>query len=249
MKTMARLAGKRAFVTGAGQGIGRAIVLAFARDGAAVIAASRTAAKMADLPALASGIEPVELDVTDGEALATAIGAAGPLDILVNCAGWVHDGTVLDCTDADWAQAFDVNVTAAFRATRAVLPQMLERRTGAIVNVASVASSVTGVPRRAAYGASKAALIGLTKAVARDVVADGIRCNALCPGTTDSPSLGARMAASGDAGAARRMFVARQPIGRLGTVEEMAEAALYLASDAAGFMTGQILVVDGGQTL
>jgi 2-keto-3-deoxy-L-fuconate dehydrogenase len=244
-----RLAGKRAFVTGAGQGIGRAAVLAFAREGAAVVAASRTAAKMADLPGLAPGIEPVGLDVTDTGALESALDAAGRVDILVNCAGWVHDGTVLDCSDADWAQALEVNVTAAFRAIRAVLPQMLERHAGSIVNVASVASSVTGVPRRAAYGTSKAALIGLTKAVARDTVASGIRCNALCPGTTDSPSLGERMAATGDAEAARRMFIARQPMGRLGSVEEMAEAAVYLASDAAAFMTGQILVVDGGQTL
>jgi 2-keto-3-deoxy-L-fuconate dehydrogenase len=244
-----RLAGKRAFVTGAGQGIGRAAAVAFAREGAAVVAASRTAAKMADLTAITPRIEPVGLDVTDAGALVSALGAAGRVDILLNCAGWVHDGSVIDCSDEDWARALEVNVTASFRAIRAVLPQMIQHRAGSIVNIASVASSVTGVPRRAAYGASKAALIGLTKAVARDAVASGVRCNALCPGTTDSPSLGERMAATGDAEAARRMFVARQPMGRLGSVEEMAEAAVYLVSDAAAFMTGQILVVDGGQTL
>jgi 2-keto-3-deoxy-L-fuconate dehydrogenase len=243
-----RLAGKRAFVTGAGQGIGRGVALAFAREGAHVVAASRTIGKMTDL-SRAPGIAPVGLDVADGAALDAAISAAGRIDVLVNCAGWVHDGTVLDCSDDDWQRSLDINVTAIFRATRAVLPQMLERRSGAIVNVASVASSITGVARRAAYGASKAAVIGLTKAVARDTVAHGVRCNALCPGTTDSPSLSERMAATGDMEAARRMFIGRQPMGRLGTVEEMAEAALYLASDESAFMTGQILVVDGGQTL
>jgi 2-keto-3-deoxy-L-fuconate dehydrogenase len=241
-----RLAGKRAMVTGAGQGIGRATVLAFVRESAEVVVVSRTFAKMSDLP---DGARPVALDVADGPALERAIREAGPVDILVNCAGWVHDGTVLDCSDADWQRSLDINVMPIFRASRAVLPQMLERRSGAIVNIASVASSVTGVARRAAYGASKAAVIGLTKAVARDVVAHGVRCNALCPGTTDSPSLNERIVATGDAEAARRAFTARQPMGRLGTVEEMAEAAVYLASDASGFMTGQLLVVDGGQTL
>lgn len=243
------LAGKRAFVTGAGQGIGRAIALAFAQEGAAVVAASRTAAKMADLPDLAPGITPVGLDVTDRARVAAVIGDAGPLDILVNAAGWVHNGTVLDCSDDDWANSLDQNVTSTFFTIRAALPGMLERGSGAIVNVASVASSLTGVPMRAAYGASKAAVIGLTKAVARDFIRDGIRCNALCPGTTLSPSLEDRMRASGDLEEARRMFTARQPMGRLGTVEEMAEAALYLASEGSGFMTGQVLVVDGGQTL
>jgi len=244
-----RLAGKRAIVTGAGQGIGRAVALAYAREGATVIAASRTAAKMADLPQIDPAITPVALDVTDGPAVARAIAEAGPLDILFNCAGWVHNGTILDCSEADWAKSFDQNVTSMFHTIRAALPGMLARGRGAIVNVASVASSITGVANRAAYGASKAAVIGLTKAVARDVIASGVRCNALCPGTTLSPSLEERINASGDPEAMRRQFVARQPMGRLGTLEEMAGAAVYLASDETAFMTGTVLVLDGGQTL
>jgi 2-keto-3-deoxy-L-fuconate dehydrogenase len=244
-----RLQGKRAFVTGAGQGIGRAVALAFAAEGAAVTAASRTLAKMADLPALAPAIAPVALDVTDGPAVARAIEAAAPLDILVNCAGWVHNGTLLDCDEDAWARSLDQNVTSIYRAMRAALPQMLARGSGSIINVASVASSLTGVPSRAAYGASKAAVIGLTKAVARDCIKSGVRCNALCPGTTHSPSLEARMQATPDPEATRREFTARQPMGRLGTVEEMAAAAVFLASDESGFMTGSLLVMDGGQTL
>ncbi|MGF1553708.1 MAG: SDR family oxidoreductase [Paracoccaceae bacterium] len=243
------LADKRAFVTGAGQGIGRAIAIAFAEEGARVTAASRTPDKMADLPWRGRAIRPVGCDVADGAALGAAIEAAGPIDVLVNCAGWVHDGTLLDCDEDDWARSLETNVTACYRAIRAVLPGMIERGSGSIVNVASVASSVTGVPRRAAYGASKAAVVGLTKAVARDHVRDGVRCNARCPGTTDSPSLQARIEATDDPEATRRDFHARQPMGRLGTVEEMAEAALYLAGDGSAFMTGQLLVVDGGQTL
>ena len=244
-----RLQGKRAFVTGAGQGIGRAVALAFAAEGAVVVAASRTPAKMQDLPDLAQAIEPVGLDVTDGPAVARAIATAGPLHILANCAGWVHDGTLLDCDEADWAQSLEQNVTSIYRTLRAVLPQMLERGSGSIINVASVASSITGVPRRAAYGASKAAVIGLTKAVARDCIRSGVRCNALCPGTTQSPSLEARIGATADPEATRRAFVARQPMGRLGTTEEMAAAAVFLASDESAFMTGNLLVIDGGQTL
>lgn len=242
-----RLAGKRAFVTGAGQGIGRAVAIAFAAEGASVVAASRTGSKMADLPA--RSIEAVELDLTDGPAVAAAIGAAGPLDVLVNCAGWVHNGTILDCSDADWAKSLQQNVTTMFLTIRASLPAMLERGRGSIINVASVASSLTGVPNRAAYGASKAAVIGLTKAVARDFVRSGIRCNALCPGTTASPSLEQRIQATEDPEATRRQFVERQAMGRLGTVEEMAAAALYLASDESAFSTGSVMVVDGGQTL
>jgi 2-keto-3-deoxy-L-fuconate dehydrogenase len=242
-----RLKGKPALVTGAGQGIGRAVALAFAREGARVVAASRTGQKLADLAG--QGIATTELDVTDGAAVARAVAAAGTLDILVNAAGWVHAGGILECSEADWARGLDQNVTSMFHTIRAVLPGMLERRAGAIVNVASVASSLAGVPGRAAYGASKAAVIGLTKAVAREVVGQGVRCNALAPGTTLSPSLVERAAATGDREAALLAFTARQPMGRLGAVEEMAEAALYLASDEAGFMTGQVLVVDGGQTL
>lgn len=244
-----RLKGKHAFVTAAGQGIGRAVALVFAREGAKVVATSRTAAKMDDLPQLAPGIVPAELDVTDAEMLARAIEAAGRIDVLVNCAGWVHNGTVLDCSDEDWAKSLEQNVTSIFRAIRAVVPQMIERGSGSIINVASVASSITGVPNRAAYGASKAAVIGLTKAVARDFIASGIRCNALCPGTTHSPSLEERIRATEDPEKTRREFIARQPMGRLGTVEEMAAAAVYLASDEAAFTTGQLLIADGGQTL
>ncbi|WEX90034.1 SDR family oxidoreductase [Sinorhizobium garamanticum] len=244
-----RLSGKRAFVTGAGQGIGRAIALAFAKEGAEVVAASRTLSKMLDLPALSPAIAPIALDVTDAKAVEQSIADAGRIDILVNCAGWVHNGTLLDCSDADWARSLDLNVTSAFRITRAVLPQMISRGSGSIVNIASVASSISGVPGRAAYGASKAALIGLTKAVARDIIKSGVRCNALCPGTTHTPSLEERIQATDDPEETRRQFIARQPMGRLGTVGEMAAAAVYLASDESAFMTGQLLVVDGGQTL
>jgi 2-keto-3-deoxy-L-fuconate dehydrogenase len=244
-----RLEGKRAFVTGAGQGIGRAAALAFAREGATVLAASRTASKMDDLPEREPKITPISLDVTDGPAVRRAVIAAGPLDILFNCAGWVHNGTLLDCSLDDWNRSFEQNVTSMFHTIQAALPAMLERRKGSIINVASVASSLTGVANRAAYGASKAAVIGLTKAVARDHIDAGIRCNALCPGTTLSPSLEQRMQAAPDPEEMRRQFIARQPLGRLGTVEEMAAAAVYMASDDAGFMTGTVLVVDGGQTL
>ena len=243
-----RLAGKRTFVTGAGQGMGRAIALAFADEGAAVVAASRTPDKMADLPEINSRIRPIGLDVTDDGAVRQAI-ADVPVDVLCNCAGWVHNGTLLDCTDDDWARSLDQNVTSMFRTIRAALPGMLQRGGGSIINVASVASSITGVANRAAYGASKAAVIGLTKAVARDFIKRGIRCNALCPGTTRSPSLEDRMRASGDFEATRSEFIARQPMGRLGSVEEMAAAAVYLASDGSAFTTGALLVVDGGQTM
>lgn len=247
-----RLSGKRAFVTGAGQGIGRAIALAFAAEGARVVAASRSLDKMADLagPADGSGaIEPVALDVTDRDGIARAVADAGPVDVLVNCAGLVLPGTVLECAEEDWAVSLETNVTAVYRTIRAALPGMLDRGGGAIVNVASVASSVTGVASRAAYGASKAAMIGLTKSVARDFITKGIRCNALCPGTTRSPSLEDRIMAAPDPDEMRRTFMARQPMGRLGEPEEMAEAAIFLASDACRFMTGQVVVVDGGQTL
>jgi len=243
-----QLSGKRALVTGAGQGIGRAICLSFAAEGAEVVATSRTASKMADLPEHGR-IKPVALDVTDADAVRTVLDDEGPLEILVNCAGMVANGTILDCDEETWAESFETNVTAAYRTIRAALPGMLERGDGRIVNVASVASSVTGVANRTAYGASKAAMIGLTKAVARDFVRSGIRCNALCPGTTLSPSLEERIAAAPDPDAMRRTFTERQPIGRLGTVDELAAGALFLASDASSFMTGQLLVIDGGQTL
>lgn len=244
-----RLAGKRAFVTGAGQGMGRATALAFAAEGATVIATSRTRSKMDDLPDLSSRIEIADLDVTDAEMIRRRVEEAGPLDILVNCAGWVHNGSILTCSDEDWQNSLEQNATSAFRTMRAALPGMVERGSGAVVNVASVASSITGVADRLGYGASKAAMIGLTKAAARDLIGTGVRINALCPGTTLSPSLQGRIDASPDPQEMARTFLARQPMGRLGTVEEMAAAAVYLASDETAFMTGQILVIDGGQTL
>jgi 2-keto-3-deoxy-L-fuconate dehydrogenase len=244
-----RLAGKRTFVTGAGQGIGRAVALAFAREGAEVIAASRTLSKMEDLRDASPPIQPMQLDVTDGRAVRAAFDETGPVDILINCAGWVPSGTILDCSDEDWERGFDQNVTSIFHTIRAALPSMLARGHGSIVNVASVASSISGVPGRAAYGASKAAVIGLTKSVARDFVRQGVRCNALCPGTTYSPSLEDRIHATANPEATRKQFTERQPIGRLGTVEEMAAAALWLASDESAFATGSVIVVDGGQTL
>lgn len=245
---MGRLDGKRAFVTGAGQGIGRAVALAFAAEGATVVAASRTGAKMADLSSLGR-IRPVELDVTDAPAVRAVVSGAGRIDVLFNCAGWVHSGTILDADEDDWRASFDRNVTSMFHTIKAVLPGMVERGSGSIINVASVASSITGVANRAAYGASKAAVIGLTKAVARDFIRSGVRCNALCPGTTETPSLRERIDATPDPDATRRQFAERQPIGRLGKVEEIASAALYLAEDASSFTTGTVTVVDGGQTL
>jgi len=244
-----RLAGKSALVTGAGQGIGRAIAIRFAEEGASVVATSRSIAKMEDLPEISSRITIAELDVTDASVIREVFGAAGPLDILVNCAGWVHNGSILDCDEDAWQRSLDQNATAAFRMIKAALPSMVERGRGSIINVASVASSITGVANRAAYGASKAAMIGLAKAVARDVISTGVRCNALCPGTTHSPSLQDRIDASDDPAEMHRTFIARQPMGRLGTVEEMAAAAVYLASDETAYMTGQLLVIDGGQTL
>ncbi len=243
----ARLQGKRVLVTGAGQGIGRAIALACAQEGASVLATSRTLAKLQDLPGLSSAIAIAALDVTDDLAIPPVIAGAGAVDVLIHAAGWVHSGTILDCSPDDWARSLDQNATSAYRMMRAVLPGMLDRGRGTIVNVASVASSLTGVAGRAAYGASKAALIGLSKAVARDFIGRGIRCNVLCPGTTDTPSLAERIAANADAEAARKAMIGRHPIGRLASVDEMAAAAVFLASDESGFMTGQLLVIDGGR--
>jgi 2-keto-3-deoxy-L-fuconate dehydrogenase len=244
-----RLAGKRAFVTGAGQGIGRAVALAFAGESAEVVAASRTGSKIDDLRDAAPSLQTRQLDVTGGDAVRAAIDEAGPVDILFNCAGWVRSGTILDCSVEDWERSLDQNVTSMFHTIRAVLPGMLARGSGSIINVASVASSISGVPGRAAYGASKAAVIGLTKAVARDFVRKGVRCNALCPCTTRSPSLEDRIRATADPEATRKQFIERQPMGRLGTVEEMAAAAVWLASDESAFTTGSAIVIDGGQTL
>jgi 2-dehydro-3-deoxy-L-fuconate 4-dehydrogenase len=245
-----RLAGKRAVITAAAQGIGRASAEMFLREGAHVIATDVNGDGLATL----AGCDPRQLDVTDTRAIAALAAAAGPIDILFNCAGIVHGGTVLECTSEDWSRAFEVNVTAMFQMISAFLPGMLERGHGSIINMSSVASSVTGVPNRFAYGASKAAVIGLTKSIAVDFVARGIRCNAICPGTVDSPSLQSRIrtqaSASGAAEAdVRAQFEKRQPMGRLGRPEEIAALALYLASDESAFTTGTVAVVDGGWTI
>ncbi|SFF73012.1 2-keto-3-deoxy-L-fuconate dehydrogenase [Novosphingobium sp. CF614] len=236
------LSGKRALVTGAGQGIGRASAEAFRDAGADVLAADRNPQALAGL----EGCRTLVLDVTDAAAIDALAGTEDGFDVLFNCAGCVHNGTILECSEADWAFAFDLNVTAMYRLTRALLPAMIARGGGSIINMASVASSVIGVPNRFAYGASKAAVIGLTKAVAVDFVQQGIRCNAICPGTVHSPSLEQRLAATGDFDAAMAAFTARQPMGRIGRPEEIAALALYLASDASSFTTGQCHVIDGG---
>ncbi|WP_277979934.1 SDR family oxidoreductase [Sphingomonas phyllosphaerae] len=236
-----RLAGKTAFITAAGQGIGRATAELFAREGARVIASDIDRAKLDGLDA-----ETLALDVRDAAAVAALPGRTGPVDVLVNCAGFVHSGTILDCDEDAWAFSNALNVTAMYRTVRAFLPAMLERGGGSIVNVSSIASSIKGIPNRFAYGATKAAVIGLTKSVAADFVARGIRCNAICPGTVDSPSLQQRLHDTGDYAKARADFTARQPMGRLGRPEEVAALALYLASDESAFTTGRAHIIDGG---
>jgi 2-keto-3-deoxy-L-fuconate dehydrogenase len=243
-----RLAGKTAFLTAAAAGIGRATALAFAREGAAVIATDVDLAGLEALKKEVPQIEIARLDVLDA-AQCAAIGTRWPgINVLANVAGFVHNGTILDCSPEDWARSFDINVNSMYRTIRSVLPGMLERGGGAIVNVSSIASSVKGIPNRCVYGATKAAVIGLTKSIAVDYVTKGVRCNAICPGTVDSPSLAGRMAATGDLEAARRAFIARQPMQRLGKPEEVAALALYLVSDESAFTTGGIHIIDGGWT-
>jgi 2-keto-3-deoxy-L-fuconate dehydrogenase len=246
-----QLANKTAFVTAAGQGIGRATALAFAAAGARVIATDIDAAKV---QAIASEhIRTARLDVLDAGAITQAARDTGPIDILFNCAGLVHQGTLLDANEDEWALAFDLNVRSMFRTMQAFLPGMIARGGGVILNMASVASSLKGLPNRFIYSATKAAVIGMTKSVATDFIKQGIRCNCLCPGTVLTPSLEERIAENaGQAGsvqAARQAFVDRQPMGRLGAPEEIAQLAVYLASDAAQFVTGQAVVIDGGVTL
>lgn len=242
-----RLQGKTALVTAAAQGIGRATALAFAREGARVIA---TDVNLDRLQEIAAGDLTIRrLDVLDAEAVRTAAADIGAVDILANIAGYVHHGTVLECEEKDWDFSFDLNVKSMYRTIRAFLPAMLEAGGGSIVNMASVASSLAGVPNRFAYSTTKAAVIGLTKSVAADFIRDGIRCNAICPGTVQSPSLDERIAATGDPDKARADFIARQPIGRLGTAEEIAALAVYLAGDESAYTTGSIMVADGGLTL
>jgi 2-keto-3-deoxy-L-fuconate dehydrogenase len=236
-----RLKGKTAFVTAAGQGIGRAIAEAFLREGATVTATDLK-------PELLEGLEGATcraLDVTDKAAVTEAVQAAAP-DVLVNCAGFVHGGALLDATDEDFDFAFALNVRSQFHSMQAALPGMIARGGGSIVNIASVAGSIVAVPNRCIYGASKAAVIGLTKSVALDYVTKGVRVNCICPGTVDSPSLHDRLRATGDYDAARQAFEARQPMGRIGTAEEIAHLAVYLGSDESAFTTGQAHVIDGG---
>jgi 2-keto-3-deoxy-L-fuconate dehydrogenase len=235
-------------VTAAAQGIGRAAALACAREGAAVTATDINAAKLAELAAT-PGIEAHRLDVTDDAAIAAFAASAGAPDALVNCAGFVHHGTILECTPKDWDFSFNLNVRSLYRMIQAFLPGMLDHGGGSIVNIASVAGSIKGIPNRFVYGATKAAVIGLTKSVAIDFVKRGVRCNAVCPGTIDTPSLGERIAALGDAQKARADFIARQPMGRLGSAEEIGELCVYLASDESVFMTGQTVIIDGGITI
>ncbi len=246
-----RLSGKTAFVTAGAQGIGRATVLAFAAEGAKVIATDLNEAKLAEIAS--DHITVARLDALDGTAIKAMAEKAGPVDILFNCAGFVHQGTVLDATDEELDFAFALNVRAMFRTIRAFLPGMLERGSGAIINMSSAAGSIKGAPGRCVYGTTKAAVIGLTRSVAADYVARGITCNCICPGTIQTPSLDDRIAANaaaaGSVEAARAAFIARQAMGRLGSPEEIAALAVYLASDAAKFVTGQAMVIDGGWTL
>ncbi|MFT3822196.1 MAG: SDR family oxidoreductase [Rubrivivax sp.] len=245
-----RLAGKTAFVTAAGQGIGRATAEAFAREGARVIATDiddKLLAALAGRP----NLQTQRLDVLDAAAITAAAQAAGAVDVLFNGAGFVHAGSVLDCSEEQWSFAFDLNVRSQYRTIKAFLPGMLARGRGSIINMASVAGSIKGAPNRFVYGATKAAVIGLTKAVAADFITKGIRCNAICPGTVESPSLRERIAAQAQAGGqtpaeVEAAFVARQPMGRIGRVEEIAALAVYLASDESSFTTGTAQVIDGG---
>jgi 2-keto-3-deoxy-L-fuconate dehydrogenase len=243
-----RLAGKRALVTAAAQGIGRATAIALAREDALVLATDVNTTLLVDLEA-EERIAAAHLDVTDGSGIAKLAEEQAAFDILVNVAGFVHHGSILDCTEEDYDFSMNLNVKSMYRMIQACLPAMLDRGQGSIVNMASVASSIKGIPNRFVYGATKAAVIGLTKSVAADFVGRGVRCNAICPGTVRSPSLDQRIAAFDDPDAARRDFIARQPMGRLGTAEEIAAIAVYLAGDESAYTTGQVFIVDGGITI
>jgi 2-keto-3-deoxy-L-fuconate dehydrogenase len=243
-----RLAGKTAFITAAGQGMGRGAALAFAREGAKVWATDLNGKTLREIEG-EDGIRTRVLDVTDEAAIARVASEAGEIDILFNCAGIVHHGTILDCAPKDWDQSFAVNVKSMYLVTRALLPGMLRKGRGSIINMASVASSIRGLPNRFVYGASKAAVIGLTKAIAADYVGKGIRCNAICPGTVDTPSLQGRINAQPDPAQARKDFVARQPMGRLGTVDDITGILVFLASDESLFATGNAYSIDGGMTI
>ncbi|WP_159996542.1 SDR family oxidoreductase [Roseomonas sp. 18066] len=245
-----RLAGKKCFVTAAGQGIGRATALAYAAEGATVVATDRDAGKLQSLAA--QGITTLALDVLDDVAVAAAVTGHGPFDVLFNCAGFVHQNTAENCTNDDWDFAFALNVRSQWKVIQAALPGMLGNGGGAIINMASAAGSVKGVANRFVYGTTKAAVVGMTKSIAADYVARGIRCNCVCPGTVDTPSLGERIeanaAAAGSVEAARAAFVARQAMGRLSTAEEIAALVLYLSAPESAFVTAQAIVIDGGWT-
>jgi len=241
---MDRLQGKACLVTGAGQGIGRATAIAMFQEGGHVIATDINADALAELAG--QGLETAILDVRDAAAITTLRDRVGGVDVLFNCAGFVDHGTILDCDEARWAFSVDLNVTAMYRMTRAFLPGMVANGAGSIINMASVASSVIAAPNRFVYATTKAAVIGMTKAVAADFVTEGVRANAICPGTVDSPSLHERMRAQGDYETARAAFIARQPMGRLGRAEEIAALAVYLGSDESAFTTGTVHVIDGG---
>lgn len=249
-----RLQGKTILITAAGQGMGRASALACAAQGARVIATDIDAAHLDSLRAENPAIQTELLDVCDGAAVRALAARTGPLDVLFNCAGIVVHGAVLECSEADWERSFEVNVKSMYHTVHAFLPGMLAhaKATGAsvsVINMASMASSIKGFVNRSAYGATKAAVIGLTKSIAADYVRDGVRCNALCPGTVDTPSLRARIAAAPDPVQAEKDFVARQPVGRLATVDDITPMVVYLASDESRFVTGQALLLDGGVTI
>jgi len=243
-----RLAGKTAFITAAAQGMGQVAAFAFAREGARVWATDLNAQKLKEIDGK-EGVRTRPLDVTDEAAIAKVAQEVGDIDILFNCAGIVHHGSILDAKVPDWDQAFNVNVKSMFLVTRAFLPGMLKKQKGSIINMASVASSIRGLPNRCVYGASKAAVIGLTKSIAADYVGKGIRCNAISPGTVDTPSLQGRINAFADPVQARKDFVARQPMGRLGTVDDIMGILIFLASDESLFATGNAYSIDGGMTI
>ena len=243
-----RLKGKKAQLSAAAQGIGRASALAFAAEGAEVIATDINAETLAEI-AETDGVTVRTLDVMDNDAVTSLAAETGSVDILFNVAGFVHHGSILDCTESEWDFGFDLNVKGAFRMIRAFLPAMLDAGGGSVINMASVASSLRGLPDRLVYGATKSAVIGLPKSVAADYIRQGVRCNAICPGTVQSPSLDNRIAAFDDPVQARRDFIARQPLGRLGTAEEIAAMAVYLASDESRYTTGTAMIIDGGVTL
>lgn len=245
MSSSLRLAGKTALITAAGQGIGRATVDMYVAQGAKVFATDINSASLSVFDGV-DQVTAMPLDVTDAAAVTSTVADIGPVDVLFNCAGFVHAGNILECSDEDWTCAFDLNVTAMYRLMKLTLPGMLENGGGSIINMSSVASSIKGVPNRFAYCASKAAVIGMTKSVAADFVTKGVRCNAICPGTVDTPSLHERLRATGDYDQAWKDFVARQPMGRVGNVNEIAALATYLASDESGFTTGQAHAIDGG---